>query len=727
MGSEPTYQDEFGLNPGTGQGPDAGQQNPMKWVHRSLRGRYHWAALLGLALAAPGAIIGYSAVPPLFVSSGFIEVAPRLEKTLYTTPDSEVPPMYDSYVSTQATYLSSARVLARAIDSPQMQALGWPGGQEGVSRLASALAVIRPRHQQVITVAVSHPDARSAQTAVNSVMDAYKEIYVDQSAMNVTERERQIDQRVQQLSRELSAIRESMLRIAQEYGTQELDDIHAQSVERLQRMENSIDEMRVQVGALEAAVPAPGAEAASPQPASDPTIDQLAESDAELKDLVERRKQIDKAIELNRTRYGPQHRQMQEFNRQRDALTRLIDDRVSGLLQLVAPGEDGQPAGPAAMRLARLRADLAALTILRDQTAAQVRDLGAKKVQIHQLQERESETLKRLNETATALDKIRTERPNLEQGRITVQQRGELPVKPSNDRRVALAGGGGVAGFGLGVGIIGLLGFLKRGYRYLDELDDLDRTASLLGTLPDLESPSEEDNQLAALAIHHIRNMLHVLSPSQQGRGRVFAVTSASAGEGKTSLSLALGMSFAVAGQRTLLVDADLIGRGLSAQLDMDTKRGISEAVAARGDIQAFVHKTSQENLWAIPAGADHAFNPERLSEAHIEVTIASLRDRFDTIVVDTGPILGSLEADIVCAMADRVVVAIKRGQAPNLVKASLSRLRHLGARSIGLVFNRATLQDMTKSISHVSIHSQSIRALPDGTGARRRKATPLA
>jgi hypothetical protein len=95
---------------------------------------------------------------------------------------------------------------------------------------------------------------------------------------------------------------------------------------------------------------------------------------------------------------------------------------------------------------------------------------------------------------------------------------------------------------------------------------------------------------------------------------------------------------------------------------------------------------------------------------------------------VDTGPILGSLEADIVCARADRVIMTISRGQAPRVVQASLARLKHLGARSVGLVFNRATPQDMTKSVSHVSIHSESLRQLPTDSPERaRRRITPLA
>lgn len=720
MRADPFHYDEH--DPAERQPGAGGAENPLRWIHRSLRGRYHWTAALGLCLAIPGALIGYNLLPPVFTSSGFIEIAPTLQTTLYTLPDSGVPPMYDSFVSTQATYLTSARVLSRAIESERMRAIAWPTGPEGVSALSSSLSVLRRRGQQVIQVSVTHREAPVAQIAANSVMDAYMEIYADQSALSITARERELDLRVQRQRRDLQSIRESINRIARDYGGDNLDAFHQAGIDRQQRLESEIAELQMRLGAIEAQVPGdPGA----PIPGT-PTVDQLAEVDLELKDLLNRRRNVEKLIEINRAKYGPSHRQMQDLNRQQEALVRLIAERTDTLLREIGLSPDAPGAGLSG-RVSQFRTEIARRSQELQKVTAEVRDLGAKRVEIGLLREQEAEARKLLNEAASALEKVRTERPNLEQGRISVAQRGELPTRPSNDRRLALAGAGGAAGLGIGVGAIGLLGFLRRGYRYLDELDDLNRSASLLGTLPDLDSPSEEDNQLAALAVHHIRNMLHVLSPGQPGRGRVFAVTSASAGEGKTSLSLALGMSFAVAGQRTLMIDADLIGRGLSAQLDMDQKRGISEAVASTGEIEAFIHKTGRDDLWCIPAGVDRGFNPERLSEAHIDTAISTLRDRFDTIIIDTGPILGSLEADIVTAVADRVVMAISRGQSPKLVKASLSRLRHLGARGVGLVFNRATHQDMTKSISHVSIHSQSIRHLPDGTVKSRRRITPLA
>ena len=63
---------------------------------------------------------------------------------------------------------------------------------------------------------------------------------------------------------------------------------------------------------------------------------------------------------------------------------------------------------------------------------------------------------------------------------------------------------------------------------------------------------------------------------------RVFAVTSAAPGDGKTSLTLALGLSYAACGTRTLLIDCDLIGAGLTARMNVNAPEGVLEAIANR-------------------------------------------------------------------------------------------------------------------------------------------------
>ncbi len=717
------HDDPYEDQPGAAGGKAV--ENPLRWVHRSLRGRYHWGVLLGLILAAPFAAVGYFALPPAYESKGIIQISPQLSTLLYKTDEANVPPMFSSYVSALGQLMKTRRVLDKALDSAPMRGIGWPRDLEGVNELESAVSVGVGRNGQLITVTATDTNPKRAQVALNSLLDAFMEIHGEQSGLGVSEKEQQLILRVQQFNRELDTKRASIARISQEFGTDDLDRIHESEVEKMQRIEDEVMALTIQIDSLSAqkgvgsAVAGEGAAGekgtGTAAGAEANSVEQLAQLDKELADLLERRSMLGRASEQSLARFGPNHRQVREIQKQIDASDRQIEDRATQLRGQLTGGDSSAGLGGT---LAKFQSRLEQAKSFLAVVGEEARDIGNKRLAINRLKEEERDIKARLQVTEKALEALTTEKPNIMAGRVAIVQRGEMAAAPSNDRRLALAGAGAAGGFALGVGIIGLAGYLKRGYRYLDELTDLSGVATLLGTLPNLNSPSEEDNALAALAIHHVRNMLHVLSPGQPGRGRFFAITSASAGEGKTSLTMALGMSFAVTGQKTLVLDADLIGRGLTGQMGLDGVMGLAEATEA-SDLTRCIQMTATPNLCVMPAGAIPGFDPERLSEADIERIMKKLRDRFDTILVDTGPILGSLEADIVCGRADRVVVAISRGQAPRLVQASLARLRHLGAKSVGLVFNRATPQDMTKSISHVSIHAESIRRLPSGESGR--------
>jgi Mrp family chromosome partitioning ATPase len=86
--------------------------------------------------------------------------------------------------------------------------------------------------------------------------------------------------------------------------------------------------------------------------------------------------------------------------------------------------------------------------------------------------------------------------------------------------------------------------------------------------------------------------------------------------------------------------------------------------------------------------------------------------------MIDTGPILGSIEASLVCAAADGVVLAVARGQQRPMVEKALSHLAAIGARLAGVVFNRAQANDFERSISGMSIRSIGRMPVPtNGNG----------
>ena len=88
----------------------------------------------------------------------------------------------------------------------------------------------------------------------------------------------------------------------------------------------------------------------------------------------------------------------------------------------------------------------------------------------------------------------------------------------------------------------------------------------MIGVLPNLPKQLSDPEQadIAAHSVQQIRMQLQLEASAE--KTQVIAVTSPMPGDGKTSLAMSLGLSFAAARSRTLLIDFDLYGRGLTRQ-----------------------------------------------------------------------------------------------------------------------------------------------------------------
>jgi Mrp family chromosome partitioning ATPase len=234
-------------------------------------------------------------------------------------------------------------------------------------------------------------------------------------------------------------------------------------------------------------------------------------------------------------------------------------------------------------------------------------------------------------------------------------------------------------------------------YRYSDDAEsDQSSRVPLLGIVPALNGRKSDGEQEygAAHSVHQIRIMLQSRAP--RADTCIYMVTSGAAGEGKTTLTMALGLSFAAAHLRTLVIDCDMIGRHLTSAFHAEGMEGLQEALAS-GSIKKLVRKV-EGGLYVLTSGkAGHA-NACAIPAAAIRALFAEARRYFDVVLIDTGPILGSLEAAELAQAVDGVIFTVGRGQRRELVHKAIQRLRGFGVRIEGLVFNRARPEDFYRS-----------------------------
>jgi polysaccharide biosynthesis transport protein len=225
----------------------------------------------------------------------------------------------------------------------------------------------------------------------------------------------------------------------------------------------------------------------------------------------------------------------------------------------------------------------------------------------------------------------------------------------------------------------------------------------LLGVLPQLPNGRlyPELARIAAYCVHNLRIRLQLLGT--QENSRVFMITSAAAGEGKTSLTLALGLSFASSGRRVLLIDCDPIGRGLSQRLKCNVQPGMSECLAGAG---LNIATSVSQNLTFLPAGTrDRSPIETEFSADRLRALLTEARSRFDVVLIDTGPVLSSLQNPVIAQFADFVILTIAQGQQQPLVERSQRMLKSVGIRVSGFVFNRAAASDYRRWVGGTSYY----------------------
>ena len=124
------------------------------------------------------------------------------------------------------------------------------------------------------------------------------------------------------------------------------------------------------------------------------------------------------------------------------------------------------------------------------------------------------------------------------------------------------------------------------------------------------------------------------------------AVTSALAGEGKSSLVLGLALSAARLNQRVLIIDADLRRPTLHKQLNIPNEQGLSNLLSGKINLPNLYNiSSSGSNIDIFTAGPTPDDPVKLLSSQRMRELIAAFEQNYDLVLVDTSPIIGMADA----------------------------------------------------------------------------------
>jgi chain length determinant protein tyrosine kinase EpsG len=174
---------------------------------------------------------------------------------------------------------------------------------------------------------------------------------------------------------------------------------------------------------------------------------------------------------------------------------------------------------------------------------------------------------------------------------------------------------------------------------------------------------------------------------SAERRGLV--VVSPSKGDGRSYVAANLAVALSQAGERTLLIDADLRNPRQHAVFNVPNDRGLSLVLGELSAEPGEVMLPFFQNLALMPAGPRPPNPQELLSRQAFRTLLATMQRRYDVILVDSPAAAENSDAEIVAArVGGAMVVARKnRTRVAELTKLE-QKLLDAQAQVVGSVFN---------------------------------------
>src|SRR5208283_3763755 len=274
------------------------------------------------------------------------------------------------------------------------------------------------------------------------------------------------------------------------------------------------------------------------------------------------------------------------------------------------------------------------------------------------------------------------------------------PFKPNLTLNMQLAA---LLGLALGVALAFFLEYLDDTVQHPEDMEKVAHLA-VLGVIPMVKSKKGHGGSALPLLSHldtrsafaeayrSVRTALQF--STREGVPKQIVVTSTTGQEGKSTSAVALAINFAQAGQKVLLIDADLRNPALHRLLTVDNSRGLSNYLSSDLPALGIVRVTSVPNLYVIPAGPLPPNPVELLSGPKLLELLAELGLRFQNIVFDAPPVLGIADALVLGNQVGATLFVVAAGTTPKAhLRAALKRLRHASVAPLGAVMTKHNLR----------------------------------
>jgi capsular exopolysaccharide synthesis family protein len=580
-----------------------------------------------------------------------------------------------------------------------------------IERLKSMVEAEHHEGTKIIDIRAVSQNPREAGMAANAIAQAYREYNIQEKNKKTFETKNFIEEQLRLTSVTLKEAERELQAFKEGYALISLDAQTQNTLERLNAVETDYEKVKAQRQAVASQLrnlntaKKGSTEKFKRMFLSVPPDSPVYGLKTKLSELLLKRR----TLLINLTEKHPQVREIddqiqaviQETKKELGSLLRTYQTREQDLLKKMSRLRDENQRLPEkALQMVRLQ-----------------REVDLQAALYSQLKEKYQETL---IQESSKVDEVSIVKPAV------------FPVRPFNiPSKLMIVVTGIVVGLIIGLVFAFLVEVIDTSMGTIEDVEEL-LQVPVLGVIPALQGDEKtkgrsdrrdpsvtrmqdlvthfKPESMGAEAFRTLRTNLQFLR--LETKGKVFLITSSFVQEGKTLNVVNLALIMAQAGNKVLLIDADLRKPLVHKAFGLPENPGLTDYVLGNyqwkeicntisdvmlGDfgIDDILKTPGMDNLHIITAGTRPPNPSEILSSTRFKDFLQEVKQDYDFIFIDAPPILPVADAPEIATLVDGVFLVYKVGKiGRGVLKRAKSNLENVDAKLVGVILNNVKSEE---------------------------------
>lgn len=714
---------EFGA-PDNGQNADAAYYGPMTdgYIGRDsllqILWRGRWLMVLSVLVALAAAYGYFRTRTPLYVSTSRILVEKPGTRPRYDLPQP-AGSTSSNYLQTQASMITSREIIAATLMDPNVLTLPtFRGIDYPVEEVIRTLSATVGKNVDIISVQAESAYPEDAAQIVNAVVQAYTRWHEANRQVGTADLLRELNTQLERRYAELRTKRKERM-VFEQRNPEVVENTRGGIVSTtLEVIKQKLADARLQT--IQADSYYEGIKPLEDEPEK---LRQYAQALAIAPDDRDERTLLEG--ELLRTQL--QLQELADSDGMRLSHMKMLQNKEQTLSRKMAELDDEfvqKQVSLARHTSENAHALEAQLTDLYETEFAKVQSLSGQDSE-YTFVISECDMLENLCNSLLAQINALDLSARLEGLNIRVLERALPAIEPSSPQIVTIMAIGAVLGLMAGAGLAFLRDWRDQRVRSADEITAI-LGVRVLGAVPSISrrqaaacgqilrfAPNSRESE----AYRAIRTALFFGAPSEETATTL--VTSPCRLEGKTTLVSNLGIAMAQAGQKTLIIDADL-RKPIQHRVFSPNEPGLGLADLLMGTatLEEVIRHTEVDGMDVI-AGGECVANPSELLGSHLFAGVLDrLKGRYDRILIDSPPVGAVTDAQILATLCGQTLLILRANSSRRIpTEQARDALLTVGANLAGVVVNDVSRRN--NRYNHYSLYSLPYYGHPGSNGGK--------